>query len=55
MAQGDVSLLKAEKDALLLRLEATALEGGSFSSPHQKTVEIASVLREVLTAVTVTP
>lgn len=53
-ANGNVILTTAARAALLLRMQASALQGGSFSSPHQKSLEIAAVLRALINAVDTT-
>lgn len=51
MAAGDLILTTAAKAALLVRLRATELEGGKFSSPSQKNDELANILRDVVNGV----
>ena len=54
MAAGDVTISDTNKKAYIARLEATALEGGGFSSPHQKIMELIDLLRALINAVTIT-
>jgi len=54
MAAGDLVLTDAARTALLARLKATALEGGSFSSPSQKNAELASILKDVVSGIQAT-
>ena len=51
MADGDLVLSTAEKAALLVRLDPATIQGGGFSTPSQKTVELADCLYEVVDAV----
>ena len=54
MASGEVLLTAVEKAALLARLNSIELQGGKFSTPNQKSTEIANVLDSLISAVEVT-
>lgn len=51
MANGEVLMTAAAKAALLVRLDPETLGGGKFSTPSQKSTELALILREVVDAV----
>ncbi len=51
MANGEVIITAANKAIMLGRLNAMELGGGEFSTPSQKSAEIANVLDELITAV----
>jgi len=51
MAAGDLVLSAEAKAALLVRLKATELEGGKFSSPSQKNAELRSIIKDLLNGV----
>ncbi len=51
---GKVVLDTNEKAALIARCKATKIEGGVFPDPVQKSMEIADILKEVITATTTT-
>lgn len=51
MAAGDLVLTAVAKAALLVRLKATELEGGNFSSPSQKNAELRSIIKDLLNGV----
>jgi len=50
----EVVLSTSEKAALLARLNSIELQGGKFSSPNQKSTEVANVLDGLISAVVVT-
>ncbi len=54
MAAGDLILTAAAKMALLARLEPTALQGGNFSSPDQKSMELKDILYDLVNGVAAT-
>jgi len=54
MAAGDITIGLAAKNALLARLKATAMEGGNHPTPSEKSMELANILKDVITAVTPT-
>lgn len=51
MADGEILMTDAAKQALLVRLDPETLGGGKFSTPSQKSTELALILREVIYAV----
>lgn len=54
MAAGDVVIGAAAKLALLERLKATTMEGGTHPTPSEKSMELANILKDFVTAITVT-
>jgi len=54
MAEGEIIMTAAAKAALLVRLDPEVVEGGNFSTPSQKSTEMADILHDVIAAVTAT-
>jgi len=50
----EIIMTDAAKTALIVRLDPSKLEGGSFSTPSQKSTELADILHDVVYAVTAT-
>ena len=51
---GNVVITAANQILYLARLKAAQIEGGDFSSPEQRSDELANLVLELVTAVTVT-
>ena len=51
MAAGDLIITAVAKAALLVRLKATELEGGKFSSPSQKNAELRSIIKDLVNGI----
>lgn len=51
MADGEILMTAAAKAALLVRLNPEVAEGGDFSTPSQKSTELADILHDVVEAV----
>lgn len=54
MAAGDIVIGAAAKLALLERLKASVMEGGTHQLPSEKSMELADILKDLITAVTPT-
>jgi len=54
MAAGDVTIGAAAQTALLERLKATKMEGGTLPTPSEKSMELANILKDFVTAITIT-
>lgn len=51
MADGEIIMTAAAKAALLVRLDPEVMEGGNFSTPSQKSTEMADILHDMVEAV----
>jgi len=51
MADGEIIMTAAAKKALLVRLDPEVAEGGDFSTPSQKSTEMADILHDMIEAV----